>query len=199
MNGIDKITERIAADSGSEIQALLERADTQAKEIVAGYQAAADQDYQDAVKQGKRSAAERIERMDSVSQLEARKLHLQTKQEMLNQAYDLARKKLLRLSEEEYISLLIKLAVKGAETGSEALVFSETDRNRCGKQVVLGANERLKQQGHVGALTLSEESRSFQGGLYLQNGNVETNCTFDALIRAVRQDSTKEIAEILFD
>lgn len=199
MNGIDKITSRIAADGNSEAQALLSRSRQQADAIYNGYQAAADHDYQQALAQGKKDAAERVERLGSVSQLEARKLQLTAKQEMLDKAFDLALRKLLSMPEEQYVSLLASLAVKGSDTGTESLIFSHTDRNRIGKKVVLLANETLSAQGRTGALKLSEESRPFQGGLYIQNGNVETNCTFAALVRLQRQTAAKEAADMLFD
>lgn len=199
MNGIEKITERIAAQNDADMKALMARAEAQAKAVYNGYQAAADQDYKDTLEKGKKDAAERIERLGSVAQLEARKLQLAAKQEMLGKAYELAYQKLLSLPEEQYAALLTRLAVAASDTGTEALVFSETDRSRYGKRVVLAANEQLEQQGRTGRLTLSQESRSFQGGLYIQNGQVETNCTFAALIRLQREQTAKDVAEILFD
>ena len=44
MNGIEKITERIAAQSDADVKALMDRANAQAKAIYDGYQAAAEQD-----------------------------------------------------------------------------------------------------------------------------------------------------------
>ena len=188
MNGIEKITERIAAQSDADVKALMGRANAQAKAIYDGYQAAADQDYANTLKKGESDAAQRVERLGSVAQLEARKLQLKTKQELLTEAYALAYKKLLELPEDQYAQLLTRLAVNASQTGTEALVFSQTDRSRYGKRVVIAANELLEQQGKTGKLTLSEESRPFQGGLYVQNGNVEVNCTFAALIRLERAD-----------
>ena len=65
--------------------------------------------------------------------------------------------------------------------------------------MVIAANEQLGKEGRTGNLTLSEESRDFQGGLYVQDGNVETNCTFRALIRLQRQNTAKDVAAVLFD
>ena len=140
MNGIEKITERIAAQSDADVKALMDRANAQAKAIYDGYQAAADQDYADTLKKGESDAAQRVERLGSVAQLEARKLQLKTKQEMLAEAYDLAYKKLLELPEDQYAQLLTRLAVNASQTGTEALVFSETDRSRYGKRVVIAAS-----------------------------------------------------------
>ena len=69
MNGIEKITERIAAQSNADVKALMGRANAQAKAIYDGYQAAADQDYADTLKKGESDAAQRVERLGSVAQL----------------------------------------------------------------------------------------------------------------------------------
>jgi V/A-type H+-transporting ATPase subunit E len=199
MNGIEKITDRIAADTADEAKALLDRAQQEAKSIRQGYAVAADQDYLDTLAQGKKDAAERIERLGGVAQLEARKLNLAARQEMLDKAFDLAMEKLLALPEDEYAKLLTSLALRASSTGTEALVFSTTDRARYGKRVVLSANEQLEKQGKTAKLTLSEESRPFRGGLYVQSGKIETNCTFSTLLRLQRQQMAGEVAKVLFD
>lgn len=199
MNGIEKITDRIAVDTETEIKALKSRAEAQAKEIFAGYQAAADADYADAMARGQKDAKERVERLSSVSDLEARKLKLKAKQEMLDKAFALASEKLLSLPAEAYISLLTKLAVNACVTGQETLVFSETDRALYGAKVVNAANDQLSQAGKTAELKLSVESRPFRGGLYVQDGKVETNCTFDTLVRLQRETMSLEVADILFN
>lgn len=198
MNGIEKITDRIGADTQKEANELLQKAKAQAEEILRAYTEAAEGDYAAALKKGEQEARQRIERMEGVAQLEAKKLTLSCKQEMLDKAFAAALQKMLELPEDQYAELLTLLAVKASVTGKEALVFSETDRARYGKRVVVAANEALEKAGKTGALTLSEESRPFQGGLYVQDGKVETNCTFSALVRLQRQTMAREIAEQLF-
>ena len=198
MNGIEKITQRISADTQQEAQVLMDNAKAQAAEITAGYHAEAEAAYAESLEKGKKAAQDRIERLTGVAQLEAKKLQLAARQEMLDKAFDLALKNMLELPEEQYADLLTKLALKASTTGTEALIFSETDRARYGKRVVMAANEVLEREGKTAALTLSEESRPFQGGLYVQSGKVETNCTFASLVRLQRQNMAREIADILF-
>ena len=199
MNGIEKITQRIAEDNRKEIEALLEKAQAEAREITAGYKEKAQADYDEALRQGKADADYRVERMSGVAQLEARKLRLSAKQEMLDKAFDAAMGKLLSLPEEEYAELLVKLALSGVSTGSEALIFSVKDRPRYGKRVVIAANEKLEAMGRTGSLTLSQESREFEGGLYIQDGNIENNCTFSTILRILREQMAAEVAGILFN
>ena len=199
MNGIEKLTERIAADTDRERQSILAGGKAQAAEIRASYEALAESEYAESVAKGKQDAAERIERMGNVAQLEARKLRLSAKQEMLEKAFDLAIKKLLNMPEAEYVDLLSKLAVEGSVTGREALILSVADRPRFGKKVVISANEKLEKAGKTAELTLAEESREFTGGLYIQDGKVETNCTFPTIVRMLKEQMSGQVAQILFE
>ena len=199
MNGIEKLTERIAADTDRERQSILAGGKAQAAEIRASYEALAESEYAESVAKGKQDAAERIERMGNVAQLEARKLRLSAKQEMLEKAFDLALKTLLDMPEPEYVDLLSKLAVEGSVTGREALILSVADRPRFGKKVVISANEKLEKAGKTAELTLAEESREFTGGLYIQDGKVETNCTFPTIVRMLKEQMSGQVAQILFE
>lgn len=199
MNGIEKITDRIAIDADAEAKAILDQAKKQAAEIEASYTALAESSYNDAIAKGKADAADRIERLGSVADLDARKLRLQTKQELLEKAFSQAMEKLQALPEDQYVALLAKLAAEGCSTGKESLVLSTADRARCGAAVTDAANALLEKSGKTGALTLAEESREFCGGLYIKDGNIENNCTFPTIIRMLREQMAGEVAAVLFD
>lgn len=194
MNGIEKITGRIASDADQEIEALRAEAGRQAGEITARYEAQAKRECEELLARGRRNADERVERLASVAQLECRKLELAAKQEMLSKAYDRALELLLSMPEQEYIALLADLAVKASTTGREAVVLSQKDRTRFGKQVVTQANEKLG----GGKLTLSEQTSPIRGGLLLSDGDVEVNCSFETLVRLQRGELDREIAQLLF-
>ena len=195
MDGIEKITGRIAADGEKEADAILTEARRQAGEITARFEAQARKESADIVDRGRRAADERVERLAGVARLDARKLELAAKQEMLSKAYDLALEKLVNLPDKEYVNLLADLAVKASSTGREAVIFSQKDRARYGKAVVTQANEKLG-DGH---LTMSEQSSPIQGGLILSDGDVEVNCTFETLVRLQRGEMDREVAKVLFD
>ena len=196
MDGIEKITGRINEDVQREIDAMTADARREAGEIAARYREQADRESAEIVERGRRAAAEREERLASVAQLEARKLELAAKQEMLQKAFDKALERLLTLPEEQYNVLLSELAVKAARTGREQVILSQKDRTRYGKQAVAAANEKLGDKGH---LTLSQESRPIKGGLILSDGDVEVNGTFETLVRLQRGALDREVAKVLFD
>ena len=227
MNGIEKITGQIDADLQKELDDLKAQTQTRAAEITAGYDRQAQELTQSILERGRREADLRRERLDSVAQLEARKLTLSAKQEMVARAFDLALQKLTELPEADYIALLARLAVEASRTGREQVIFSQKDRARYGKQVVTQANEILAKRvapklpedltasragavldrvvtgasavlSGTGMLTLAEESRPMAGGLILRDGRVETNCSFEVLIHLQRDALSAEVAKALF-
>ncbi len=228
MNGIDKIIDRISGDAQAEIDAVLDEARTQAAEVSARYQAQAQAEAAEILARGERTAHERKERLASVAQLECRKAVLAARQEVLEDAFELALRKLRELPQEQYVALLTDLAVAASSTGREKLIFSPADRDRVGKAVVTAANERLARaaapklpdevtESKAGALldkvvvgasallngaamlTLSEESRPMEGGFILSGGDVEVNCAFETLVRLQRGALSGQVAKVLFE
>ena len=226
MDGMEKITARIQEDADREIAAMNAQTDGQIAALHAQAQAQAEQERQTILARGERAAAERLERLKSAAQMERRKLELSAKQEVLTEAFDQALERLCTLPDEEYIQLLTALVLRAVTTGREQLIFSQKDRSRIGKAVVVAANEALVKEvapelpdsltdSKVGALlgkmvnsataqigtgllTLSEETRPIRGGFILVDGPVEVNCSFEAMLRLQREKLEKPAAEILF-
>ena len=228
MNGIEKITAKIAADTEAEIAQLTAQTDEKVQSIGKAAKAQADKETADTLARGRKAADERLERLKSAAQMETRKLALGAKQEVLGEAFDLALEKLCTLPDGEYIELLTRLAVEASSTGREQLVFSTEDRARIGKQVVVAANDTLVKGvapelpnsitdtkvgallGKVvnstaaivtgtGMLTLSEETRPIKGGFIMVDGDVEINCAFETLVRLQREKLEKDVANLLFN
>ena len=227
MDGIEKITARIQSDAAAELQQLRQQTDEQVKTIETQAQLQAEKERDEILARGRKAADERLERLKSAAQMERRKLELAAKQEVVSEAFEKTLEKLCNLPDEDYIKLLTTLILKAVSTGREQVIFSQRDRNRIGKQVVVAANEALVKDvvqelpealsnskvgsflGKVvnstaaqitgtGLLSLSEETRPIQGGFILVDGPVETNCSFETLIRLKREGLEKETAQLLF-
>ncbi len=195
MDGIEKIIDRISGDAQREIDDVLAQAQAEAEKITAQYQAQAQAEADEILARGEKAAVERGERLASVAQLECRKEVLRAKQEVIEEAFQLALDKLIQLPQQEYVSLLADLAVQASAKGNEKLIFSVADRAQVGKAVVVAANEKL---GERGQLTLSQETRPMQGGFVLSDGVVEVNCTFETLVRLQRGALSTQVADMLF-
>ena len=226
MNGIDKITQRIGADTQAEIDRILADAAVQAEAAADKFRTQAEAEDRDLLAKSERAAAEREERLVSAAQMEARKTLLTAKQEMVERAYQRALEKLRSLPQEQYVELLAALLARASSTGrEEEVVFSPEDREGAGKAAVARANELLAKEAApelplgdgvvanllnkvaagvsafaqgTAMLAVSEETRDISGGFILKDGRIEVNCTFDALVRAEREQTAGEVAKLLF-
>jgi len=227
MNGIDKITGRIAADARAEADRILAEARSQAEELVSAAKAESDKECAAIAARGERTAQARAERLASMAQLEGRKRLLAARQESIGLAFDRALEKLLHLPEEEYVELLAGMAARACATGREKVILSAKDHKRLGKAMVARANELLAKKGSpklpeeltssaAGAildkvvsagsalltgtaqLALSAETRDIPGGFILEAEGVEVNCAFDTLVRLSRPELERQVAQILF-
>ena len=193
MNGIEKITQRIASDAQAEVDCILGDARDEAGRIAANYRAQADAEAAELAAKNEKAAAEREERLVSAAQMEARKVQLAAKQEMVEKAYIQALDKLCALPEEQYVAILADLLVKASSNGKEEAVFSQEDRERVGEAAVAKANELSGKQ-----LRLSEETQPIRGGFILKDKNVEVNCTFETLVRLQKAETAGAVAQKLF-
>ena len=193
MNGIERITRRIAGDAQEAADARLSQARAEAEQIAAQYRAQADAIQKDLAERGEKAAAEREERLISMAQMEARKVILAAKQETVNRAYDRALEKLCTLPEERYIEVLAGLLEDASATGTEEAVFSAKDRKTVGQKAVDRANGKGKRH-----LTLSKDTADIRGGFILRGRNVEVNCSFETLVRLQKGQGSGDVARLLF-
>ena len=219
MNGIERITSRIASDADEAAQARLEQARTEAEQITERYRAQAEAEARELAERGEKAAAEREERLVSTAQMEARKVLLSAKQEMVERAYALALEKLCSLPEEQYVDVLAGLLEAASSSGTEEVIFSPKDRKSVGQKAVDRANGKSKpaavskgkpgkpaqpakpaqpEEKAVRHLTLSKETADIRGGFILRDRNVEVNCTFETLVRLQRGQAAGAVAKLLF-
>ena len=193
MNGIEKITQLIESDAQAEIDRILGDARDEAARIAAQYQGQADAEAAELAAKNEKAAAEREERLVSAAQMEARKVTLGAKQEMVEKAYIRALEKLCAMPDEQYAAVLADLLVQASSSGREEAVFSKEDRERVGKAAVEKANKASGKK-----LVLSAETQPIRGGFILKDKNVEVNCTFETLVRMARNEIVGDVTKALF-
>jgi len=194
MKGTEKILAHIQADAQAQADAILARAEQQCADIRGRYEQQAKEAYAEKIRTGVKANQDRLESMERLAKMESRKALLAVKQDMVEESFQLAAKKLVSLPEEKYVALLARLAAAASVTGDEQIVLNARDRKAIGAKVVKAANEKLKN----GKLTLADAAGDFLGGLILRRGNIEANCTAELLVELRRADMASELAAILF-
>ena len=199
MKGIEKITERIAAEANAACMDISAEAAARCNAVRRDFEDKAVAAYEETMAKGTEEIRQAGQRVDRNARLDARKDILTLKQNMVDEAFLLARQKLLSLPQDRYTAWLAALAAEASVTGDEELIFTAADRERLGADVTAQANAALRAAGRPAALTLSAETRELAGGLVLRKGDIEVNCTVDTLLELSRQELAARVAGILFD
>lgn len=137
----------------------------------------------------KTDAENLVVRRQTVARLDANKLLLGARRDVINGIYEKALDILCALPESDYVAFIEKLLVKYAESG-DVVIFSSACRftDKLKKLSVI-ANKNLK---------ISEKSGAFSGGLILESGICDKNLTFEAILSEERERGEGSISEELF-
>ena len=211
MNGIENIIARIEKDTQNEVNEIIARAEAEAAAISAKYSEIANAETQAILEKGKKNADDRTLRLQGVAGLDARKMLLRTKQEMIDLAFCEAETRLTALSGDDYVETLARLAASATQTGSEEIILSASDREKYGKDVVSRTNSLLNEDEGIARLItaagkklrgegvrLSDEVREISGGLILKNGDLEVDASFKTIVNQMRASLEGDVAKILF-
>ena len=191
MNGIEKITQRIAEDARMEIDDTLKAAEKEAARIKSSFDQRIAEEEKELAAKNYQKASERLSRLENLSQMESRKVLLAAKQAEIDKVYDMALEKLCSMPQEKYIDVLADFMEKtGVSEGQISFAAKDAE---IGKKAVLKANSALGT-----SFTASDEPADIKGGFILTSGKTVINCAFETLVRLSRADTAAKLAEMLF-
>ncbi|MBR4248590.1 MAG: V-type ATP synthase subunit E [Verrucomicrobia bacterium] len=198
MNGIEKITARIEADGLAAAEDIRHKAELEAADIADSFKKEADRVTKSILDRGAVKAKEREEGLISLAQMETKKMILAAKQEVLEEAFALARKNLAELAPAKKLEIYKALAEKASVSGAEEIILNAADKAAFGEKLTEAVNAALKAAGRKGGLTLAKETAEIDGGVILKENSVEVNCSYDTLIRLNKKEIAGEVAKGLF-
>lgn len=198
MDGITKITERIMAEANAACAEVSEKAARRCDAIRADYEQKAAAAYENAVNKGRTEIDLAAQKYVRNAQINSRKEVLSLKQEMIDRAFAEAKEKIIGMPDDEYIAWLVKIIAEASASGDEEIVLDARDSAK-GALIVEKANAALAAKGKKAGLRLSEGTREIGGGVVLHKGNIETNCTLDAMLEQYRKELASTVAQILFE
>ena len=191
---IDAITAKIVSDATEYADALTSEAKKEAKDILVNAESEAETIRKTTAAQSVKDAAVVKHRKESAAELEARKMMLAMKQEVVAGTIEAAIDRLANMETKAYISFLAgKIAETGIKEGE--LLLNEKDRKAVGENLVKAANDSLK----GGKLVLSDRTIRARGGFILRHGALEINSTLEILVNSVKEAATPEVVAVLFE
>ncbi|MBQ9388505.1 MAG: hypothetical protein IJU01_07685 [Lachnospiraceae bacterium] len=192
MKGTEKILSHIRTDADAQAAAIMEKARAEAGVIKADYDKKAQEAYDEAMSRAHAENDARIESMQRMSQMEAKKQTLALKQDMVSEVFQKALEMLSNLPADEYEEFLIRTAKAAGAFGDEEIILNEKDRAAYGEKLIAALNK------DGSGFRLSEATGAFSGGLIIKRGNIETNCTAELLLESRRSELSAEVVRILF-
>ena len=196
MNNIESIVKKIADDAKLSAEQKIAEAQQEAQQIVSDYQAQADKIMQDAQAQAQKQASVIPERVESQSGLIRRNLMLQYKREAIEQAFQKSLEVLCAQDADKQVTLLSDAAVKYLSADAK-VILNEKDKAAFGEKLVSEISRKLQAANKNYSVSLSADAGSMQGGMILAEGSIETNLSYEILVKNIRDELEGEVAKVL--
>lgn len=187
----EAIIERILSDADAQARAAIEEAENKAAEILAVAEKQRDSYRRKVAADTARAVEDVAARTEVVAGLDAGKLMLAAKADILDRVYAMALEKARALDKKTYRKV-VEGMLQCAENGDKVIV-SERERGIVTKDMVaeVAKNKNIK-------LTLSSEKGAFDGGIILTSDGVDKNLTLETEFALLRTETEAETAKKLF-
>lgn len=131
-----------------------------------------------------------IERQKTLARLDAKKVILNAKQQLVKRAFDLAKEMLLGMSKQDYLSFVQKQIQKYASSGDKVIL--------CASAPI--SSTEVCAFGCVSELNLRVEKgpEDFGGGIKIVGEKRDIDLSFGALISAYGETHAQEVSTALF-
>lgn len=199
MEGIQKITAHILEEAEEKRSEIEKESARRCREIRAQNEIEAGDYYRELMNVGLQDIEQKVSRIGRNAKLEGRKSLLGEKQRLVEEAFELSKKKLRELPKDKYIELFSDLAAEASVTGNEEIILSAEEKEALGEELIEASNAKLKSAGKNAELKLSEKTEKTGGGFIMRRGEISVNCTIESLVELRKQELIGEVAELLFN
>jgi V/A-type H+-transporting ATPase subunit E len=198
MTGLEKILKVIEDDANAHSGEIIRKAQNEADEIIKAAKQEADRKCSEMTVKSDTDVQAVLSRAESAAVLQEKKKLLDAKQQIISNVISKARNSLAGLSDSEYIDIILKMVKKYAHNKEGMILFSQTDKKRM--PVDISSMLSVALAGKPGAaLVISESTAPIDGGFVLKYGDIEENCSFDALFSSAKEELSDQVNAILFE
>lgn len=141
--------------------------------------------------------AQMEERMQRMADLDSRKEMLSQKRKVIDEAFQLAKEKLVKTSAKDRRAFYLKQVVACA-SGTETLLVGANDADWFDDGFLADANQALEKAGKNAKLQAAKAHREGCAGVVLAQNGAEIRITFDSLLEEARTELEQAAAQTLF-
>lgn len=197
--GLAGIASEVLGDVQKEAEAIIIDAENQAKETLQTAKQQADQSYQGIINQAKAQAEAERKKIVSLTEVEIRNRLLQTKEELVDAAFDRAVEKLNAFVKtaqyQDYLLKLVEEAAKKIGVKNLVIYVNAKDRAWLGQGSLDSLSKKLRLE-----MKLSDQTEDFIGGCRIQtaDGKILFDSTIDNRLQELKPNLRAQVAKILF-
>ena len=195
MSGLEQIVREIEDEAKREAQEIVAKAEADAAALVDEAKKSAAAVAAQIAQASRQELADVRAGGDSALALQKRRVTLETKQALLAETLGKAKEELRAFPADKYFALLALLAAHSAENGEGEMMLNAADKARIPADFADKLNAALP-AGRT--LSVSGDTRPIDGGFVLKYGDVEENCSFDAIFNARHDEFSDKARDILF-
>ncbi len=199
-NGISAIANEVVGDVQKEAEAVILAAENEAKETLRVAKEHADQNYQTIVNQAKVKADAEKRKIASVAEVEMRNRLLQTKEDLVDVAFE---KALVKLKEfvtspkyHDYLLNLIQAVAQKMDQKDLVVQVNPKDKQYLTEEVL----KRLSKKSHT-ELKLSNQTEDYLGGckIHTSDDKIIYDATIDNRLEELKSTLRVQVAKKLFE
>lgn len=196
MTGVENIVKSIEDDANKLAGKILDDAKLKAESVFKAANQKATGMSLDMTDKAEKIAKLTVERAKSSALIEKKRAILAEKSKIVSDTIDSAKKYLMNLPDCEYFDFLLKIFKNRVSKDSCILIFSKDDLNRMPDNFKLEIS-KLEKESNI-KIEISKIARDFSGGFIISYGEIEENCTIDALFSDNVDSICDELNKILF-
>ncbi|WP_066714390.1 V-type ATP synthase subunit E [Clostridium sp. Marseille-P299] len=197
MTGLENILKHIDEEASKNATKTLNEAREAKNKILADAKIEGEKRCADIAMKSKEEVKILLSRAKSAAELEEKKLLLRSKQEAIEHILMKAMEQLKQLPADQYFEILVTMIKKYAEPLPGEIMFSSEDKKRLPNNFEELINAALADKEGA-TLKISNNNREINGGFILSYGEVEENCSFEALFLAERENLIDKVGSVLF-
>ena len=178
MTGLEKIQEKILAQSKANCDLIVAEANEEAKKILINARQKAIELSDEIIRNAEEISEKKTLLAKSGAEAITRNRYLEVRNAIINDIISAAYEEVEKLSDEEYFDIIRKLCIKNITPGEYVMHLNSVDLARLPEGFEDSINSVIYE---TAAVFIKNEPANIENGFILTSGGVEINCTFKAV------------------
>lgn len=191
MTGLSNILDRIENESVKKAEEIILKANNEADKMIFAAKKEAQEILDDYKAKTEKKTTEILSRIKASDEIEKKRAELFKKQEIIKTVLATAQNEIKSQSDDDYFDFLGKILTKYAQDQNGTVVLS----NRDFESMTKSFKDILQEKG----LAAKAGNLSDRNGFVIVYGNIEINCTVNAIFDAEAEELSDMLNKFLFD